>query len=289
VKENNEPINAIGVVPQHSFKDTFDDTFARHLSEPVHSSTTQMPTRYNKTFRGISLSVDTDEKQLEGSLENKPYMFQRMRTHLEEHDFLFITLLTLPSGLVLHLGGIVSSRSVKLLDKINNPDEPETRDSWWNELRCEIRSHAKAMGCQAVLGYSEYSTICDDLIVLSAYGTAAVINTSARYSSHCDIIPEIHASDKKDVQDIPILENGERCDNSFERKKIVQRQIEFDTCSATSSQVDLSPTNGNTDQPCEDNATVLPSCHICHIPYSDVDLPLPISLTKCIFCRYNPS
>lgn len=38
-------------------------------------------------------------------------------------------------------------------------DEPETRDSWWNELRMEIRSHARAIGCNVVLGYSEVTTI----------------------------------------------------------------------------------------------------------------------------------
>lgn len=50
------------------------------------------------------------------------------------------------------------------------PDEPETRDAWWTELRTEIRSHARAMGCHAVIGYEEQTTICDEVIVLSASG-----------------------------------------------------------------------------------------------------------------------
>ena len=62
----------------------------------------------------------------------------------------FYTLTTLPANLLLHVGGVVSAHSVKLLDKINNPDEPETRDAWWLEVRNEVRSHAKAMGCNAV-------------------------------------------------------------------------------------------------------------------------------------------
>lgn len=37
----------------------------------------------------------------------------------------------------------MSARSVKLLNKIEEPDEPETRDAWWLEIREEIRSHAK--------------------------------------------------------------------------------------------------------------------------------------------------
>ena len=128
----------------------------------------------------------------------------------------FFTLAKLPPGFVVHVGGIVSSKSVKLLDEINNlgnlhfllftflhcihdtfslvmplesqyldiynivskvlklssfpviipypiliyfPDGHETRESWWNELRTEIRSHAKALGCHAVLGYTENTTI----------------------------------------------------------------------------------------------------------------------------------
>ena len=44
------------------------------------------------------------------------------------------------------------------------------------ELRTEIRSHARAMGCHAVVGYSERTTICDEIIVLSACGTAAAVD-----------------------------------------------------------------------------------------------------------------
>lgn len=47
---------------------------------------------------------------------------------------------------------------------------------WWVELRTEIRSHMRAMGCHAVLGYSEQTSIRDELIILSAVGTAAVID-----------------------------------------------------------------------------------------------------------------
>lgn len=53
----------------------------------------------------------------------------------------------------------MSSRSVKLLDQINNPEEPETRDAWWIELRKEIRSHCRALCCNAVLGYCENTYI----------------------------------------------------------------------------------------------------------------------------------
>ena len=63
-----------------------------------------------------------------------------------------------------------------MLERITNLEEPETRDAWWTEIRMEVRSHARALGCNVVLGYSENTSICDDVCVLSASGTAAVIN-----------------------------------------------------------------------------------------------------------------
>ena len=38
-------------------------------------------------------------------------------------------------------------------------DEPETRDAWWHEIRSEIRSHYRSMCCNAVIGYSETTSI----------------------------------------------------------------------------------------------------------------------------------
>lgn len=78
---------------------------------------------------------------------------------LTPQEFPFYTLTSLPANLLLYVGGVVSAHSVKLLDKINNPDEPETRDAWWLEVRNEIRSHAKAMGCNAVIAYTESTSI----------------------------------------------------------------------------------------------------------------------------------
>ncbi|XP_075875477.1 C2 domain-containing protein 5 isoform X15 [Nelusetta ayraudi] len=91
-------------------------------------------------------------------------------------EFPFFTLTSFPPGFLVHAGGVVSARSVKLLDRIHNPDEPETRDAWWEEIRQEIKSHAKALGCHAVVGYSESTSICEEVCILSASGTAAILN-----------------------------------------------------------------------------------------------------------------
>ena len=169
----------------------------------------------------------------------------------------------------MHLGGIVSSRSVKLLDKINNPDNSEVRDSWWNELRMELRSHAKAMGCYAVVGYSEYTSICDDLIVLSVYGTAAVIKPPDSTQEESCITPqEIYVNGNSKC-----VENIDGDADTSEGLFMKTPRKHSDDSSSNASSIPAGVT------------TYLPSCHICHIPYSDVELPLPITFSRCVFCR----
>uniref|UniRef100_A0A671VNL9 C2 domain-containing protein 5 n=1 Tax=Sparus aurata TaxID=8175 RepID=A0A671VNL9_SPAAU len=160
-------------------------------------------------------------------------------------EFPFFTLTSFPPGFLVHVGGVVSARSVKLLDRIHNPalgntrsyklldwnsvtaDEPETRDAWWEEIRQEIKSHAKALGCHAVVGYSESTSICEEVCILSASGTAAILNP--RYM-------------REGCLDIGIV------DHRFE---------------------DPSP----------------PSCGFCHIPYDELNMPFPTQLTYCYHCR----
>ncbi|KAF7662074.1 hypothetical protein LDENG_00247050 [Lucifuga dentata] len=106
----------------------------------------------------------------------KTLLRQQTQTALEQREFPFFTLTAFPPGFLVHVGGVVSARSVKLLDRIHNPDEPETRDAWWEEIRQEIKSHGKALGCHAVVGYSESTSICEEVCILSASGTAAILN-----------------------------------------------------------------------------------------------------------------
>ncbi|XP_051952872.1 C2 domain-containing protein 5 isoform X8 [Xyrauchen texanus] len=107
----------------------------------------------------------------------KALLRQQTQSALEQREYPFFTLTSFPPGFLLHVGGVVSARSVKLLDRIHNPDEPETRDAWWEEIRQEIKSHAKALGCHAVLGYSESTSICEEVCILSASGTAAILGS----------------------------------------------------------------------------------------------------------------
>ncbi len=34
----------------------------------------------------------------------------------------------------------------------------QVRDSWWSEIREEVRAHARSLGCSAILGYHEYTS-----------------------------------------------------------------------------------------------------------------------------------
>ncbi|XP_054447309.1 C2 domain-containing protein 5 isoform X2 [Pteronotus mesoamericanus] len=184
-------------------------------------------------------------QQTQSALEQRggsPHRFCRRR------EFPFFTLTAFPPGFLVHVGGVVSARSVKLLDRIHNPafvgimgntrsyklldwnsfnsDEPETRDAWWAEIRQEIKSHAKALGCHAVVGYSESTSICEEVCILSASGTAAVLNPR-------------------------FLQDG-----------TVESCLE---------------------QRLEEN---LPAgCGFCHIPYDELNMPFPAHLTYCYNCR----
>ncbi|XP_032972703.1 C2 domain-containing protein 5 isoform X9 [Rhinolophus ferrumequinum] len=178
----------------------------------------------------------------------KALLRQQTQSALEQREFPFFTLTAFPPGFLVHVGGVVSARSVKLLDRIHNPafvgimgntrsyklldwnsfnsDEPETRDAWWAEIRQEIKSHAKALGCHAVVGYSESTSICEEVCILSASGTAAVLNPR-------------------------FLQDG--------------------------------TVEGSLEQRLEE--TVPAACGFCHIPYDELNMPFPAHLTYCYNCR----
>jgi hypothetical protein len=92
-------------------------------------------------------------------------------------DPVLVTLHRLPRDVISGVGGIVSARSVKLFQN----DDSEVREAWWTELRDEIRSHAKALSCSVVAGYTESTAIQDDLCVLSAMGTAVNLDFKSLY------------------------------------------------------------------------------------------------------------
>ncbi|XP_052437953.1 C2 domain-containing protein 5 isoform X8 [Carassius gibelio] len=181
----------------------------------------------------------------------KALLRQQTQSALEQREYPFFTLTAFPPGFLLHVGGVVSARSVKLLDRIHNPDEPETRDAWWEEIRQEIKSHAKALGCHAVVGYSESTSICEEVCILSASGTAAIL--SSRFMQ--DGPPD--TEHRLSRQPLCVFSTG-------------SERVEGDMGSSASLGFE---------------EVVSPGCGFCHIPYDELNIPFPAQLTYCYCCR----
>ncbi|XP_052387111.1 C2 domain-containing protein 5 isoform X4 [Carassius gibelio] len=181
----------------------------------------------------------------------KALLKQQTQSALEQREYPFFTLTVFPPGFLLHVGGVVSARSVKLLDRIHNPDEPETRDAWWEEIRQEIKSHAKSLGCHAVVGYSESTSICEEVCILSASGTAAIL--SSRFMQDGPLDTELRLSQ----QPLCVFSTG-------------SERVEGDMGSSASLGFE---------------EVVSPGCGFCHIPYDELNIPFPAQLTYCYCCR----
>ncbi|XP_033017715.1 C2 domain-containing protein 5 isoform X11 [Lacerta agilis] len=187
----------------------------------------------------------------------KALLRQQTQTALEQREFPFFTLTAFPSGFLLHVGGVVSARSVKLLDRIHNPDDPETRDAWWAEIRQEIKSHAKALGCHAVVGYSESTSICEEVCILSASGTAAVLNPRFLQDGSTEVCLEQRLS----------------------------WQPGYFSIGSEKGEVDFFPQNQDSSSLLGLEETSPLGCGFCHIPYDELNMPFPAHLTYCCNCR----
>ncbi|XP_057203656.1 C2 domain-containing protein 5 isoform X3 [Triplophysa rosa] len=200
----------------------------------------------------------------------KALLRQQTQSALEQREYPFFTLTSFPSGFLLHVGGVVSARSVKLLDRIHNPalgntrsyklldwnsftaDEPETRDAWWEEIRQEIKSHVKALGCHAVVGYSESTSICEEVCILSASGTAAILSSRFMQDGSLDVEHRLSR------QPVVFTSGADRVEGDM-------------GSSASLGFEEVAP----------------PGCGFCHIPYDELNIPFPAQLTYCYCCRRN--
>ncbi|KAG4065214.1 hypothetical protein HA402_007611 [Bradysia odoriphaga] len=227
------------------------------------------------TPKGNSLSTTTERPERVDPILKTPFHHD----NLDMLEYPFLTMSTYPHGFILHLGATVCSRSVKLLERVPNPDEPETRDSWWKELRMEVRSHARALNCNVILGYTEVTTISDDVCVLSASGTAAVINpkytTDIATASGRLLVASVGSAPKDINQSVSDMEKDFR-------KVAVTKDI------AQSLPVNDTPTT-ITDA---DHETELVSlkinkdtgCTLCHIPYRN-SATFNMQAKKCASCN----
>uniref|UniRef100_A0A8D2N0X3 C2 calcium dependent domain containing 5 n=1 Tax=Zonotrichia albicollis TaxID=44394 RepID=A0A8D2N0X3_ZONAL len=184
----NSPSKEMKEIPFN--EDPNPNTYSSGPSTPLKNQTYSFSP--SKSYSRQSSSSDTDlsltPKTGMGSgsagKEGGPFktlLRQQTQSALEQrvrHFILHFWFTEVKIYLVVTFVGIMgNTRSYKLLDWNSfNSDEPETRDAWWAEIRQEIKSHAKALGCHAVVGYSESTSICEEVCILSASGTAAVLN-----------------------------------------------------------------------------------------------------------------
>ncbi|XP_067415317.1 C2 domain-containing protein 5 isoform X6 [Emydura macquarii macquarii] len=227
---------------------------------PLHSSHVSPVLRKSVSFTEELLLAASGMGSGSAGKEGGPFkalLRQQTQTALEQREFPFFTLTAFPPGFLVHVGGVVSARSVKLLDRIHNPDEPETRDAWWAEIRQEIKSHAKALGCHAVVGYSESTSICEEVCILSASGTAAVLNPR-------------------------FLQDG-TMEGCLEQR--LSWQPGFFSIGSEKGEVDFFPQNQDSSSLLGVEETSPPGCGFCHIPYDELNMPFPAHLTYCYNCR----
>ncbi|XP_031850241.2 C2 domain-containing protein 5 isoform X2 [Nomia melanderi] len=224
-------------------------------------------------------SLGTNDRSMTGFLKTPTAVIRTMNQDaFEMLEYPFITMQQYPPGFILHIGGLVSSRSVKLLERISNLEEPESRDSWWKEIRMEIRSHARALACNVVIGYREETSICDDVCVLNAYGTAAIIN--------------LHSS-TQDVDNV-FINKGQSGSvinpTDVEREKTQQKPIpvkaeKTDTDTPVTASVHQGGKVRHTSESKDHEIQFQSKCSLCHLPYNDASVPFRVSVSKCAICK----
>ncbi|KAL7751428.1 hypothetical protein RI367_003288 [Sorochytrium milnesiophthora] len=196
------------------------------------------------------------------------------RQQLPEQPVQLLTLNSFPPGSILGIGGIVTAKSVKLL----GVEGSKVRDQWWTELREEIKSHAKALNCAFVAGYTETVSIQDELCVLSAIGTALELDTSS-YTQSSAPAPSGRAIGRSSSFSSTHTAPGSVVDASLSPKSAEAGGNNHDFDSPKPSFV-----------PAPTRKLSRSTCRMCHIPYLRATAPFPMSFVKCGECkrRYVP-
>uniref|UniRef100_A0A8C5LBG0 C2 calcium-dependent domain containing 5 n=1 Tax=Jaculus jaculus TaxID=51337 RepID=A0A8C5LBG0_JACJA len=103
------------------------------LKNQTHSFSPSKPYSRQSSCSDTDLSLTPKTGMASGSAGKeggpmKALLRQQTQSALEQREFPFFTLTAFPPGFLVHVGGVVSARSVKLLDRIHNPGMfPKTR------------------------------------------------------------------------------------------------------------------------------------------------------------------
>lgn len=239
------------------------------------------------------------EKTLERKISIGASLFQ---------DVHLFTISNLPQGISFRIAGVVCARSVKVIVQKSEAQQQELRDEWRNELREEVRSHARALNCNCILGYTETSTLHDEICLLSGYGTAVrllgtedrSLNKNKQYiESGSEDYGKVdtrgieHSYPVDSIEDSPNPALASKrysiSENSLE-KMSVKETTDIDELPSRNKSLkeDLnSPGNANKRTPKRKRPK---KCSSCHIPYTKDFVPFRMNVLPCNLCgkRYVP-
>ena len=144
----------------------------------------------------------------------------------------------------------MSSRSVKLLDECEEDDGEDTRETWWQEIRQEVRNHARSLSCNVIVGYAEDIVISEDCVVMCASGTAA----------SCDLAHVLDLDANGAIFGPPFQNTGPAAKEK----------------ARAAAAVPLA--NSAEENPAYED------CSYLHVPYVDYSLPYSCKLSRCVTC-----
>jgi hypothetical protein len=140
----------------------------------------------------------------------------------------------------------------------------------------EIRGHAKSLGCNVILGYSESTTISEDVTVLSASGTAAVINL--QYASEVT-----NGVNQKELLLTTSVEETVQMMEEGTGKVLVANELDEKANGDDGQEIGIN-SSANTS-----GGSVIHSpnfCNLCHIPYSRSSIQVGgANIGKCCLCK----
>ncbi|SCO65673.1 conserved Plasmodium protein, unknown function [Plasmodium vivax] len=151
-------IRIIGTVVKLGVRNLNDPNYAT----PGENRNIKNILRNNELLRQNSLEKNKDLKlyKRDSTLPNSTFNFV---------DVILLTVDSLPNSVKYTYGGLVAAKSVKVLHQRLTEQH---RDEWLLEIRDEIKSNAKFLSCNVILGYKEDTYIYNDVIILFCYGTA---------------------------------------------------------------------------------------------------------------------
>ena len=206
---------------------------------------------------------------------------------LQTEDVLIYSLMSLDSHIRVRFGGLVMAKSVKFLGKLaTSLMDQETREGWWDELRTEIKGHARALCCTHIVGYSESCTIFGDVIVLMAIGTA----TTIKDPGHPILVAYFNAisNTDNDTGDLskPEITTGI---SNFHEHGIEPWHLfpsQGNTAVPDSSPTFMTATTTSVPNVSVRSRRKISPCFSCHVPYNRNMAPFAfMRLVPCLTCR----